>query len=179
MKVAKVFACLIIWLLMSNRRYGHNYKNCCVTTQIFLFAWFGVEQFPFFCVRVWMLLGLLFFLSFFFFSLWATLQEKSWWVLDLRENEEVVKARVCVRWTKVFLHFSLLHFFLSQHLSLSLSLTPSLRRVFSLPDTHTCTHTAQWRKECGAAELFHMCRVRQIKLGLVDKGPFTHRWLTG
>lgn len=33
------------------------------------------------------------------------------------------------------------------------------------------------RSVCGAVELFHMCRVCQIKLNLVDKGPFTHRWM--
>ena len=142
MKVAKVFACLIIWLLMSNRRYGHNYKNCCVTTQIFLFAWFGVEQFPFFCVRVWMLLGLLFFLSFFFFFFVGdTTREELMSVRSAREwrSGEGQSLREVNQSFFALLFASLLP--QPTSLSLSLSPTPSLRRVFSLPDTHTHAHT--------------------------------------
>lgn len=50
------------------------------------------------------------------------------------------------------------------------------------PPTLTHTHSYMYIHSvvtCGAAELFHMCRVCQIKLGLIDKGPFTHRWMSG
>lgn len=68
-------------------------------------------------------------------------------------------------WLELGKAFSLLFF--STKLSLHLSL-------FFSWQAHSVITRCAW-----AAELFHMCWVRQIKLVLVDKGSFTHRCMLG
>lgn len=85
----------------------------------------------------------------------------------------MMKARV----GEVNQSFCIFFLLLSQQLFMSNSL--SLSCLILLAHTHTPHTHIHTQEVCRAAELFRMCSVRQIKLGLTDKGPFTHRWMMG